>query len=244
MNLYASLYSLCMYTRYNYSVCTHKCRTIQLNWAGMELEEVMNAAIGVPTGGDTEEENKGWKIRPGSTSSGDDSQCVAKDDLCMESASDLPSETISPSNLPQLAVSDVLPEVVEDLETDTKKKEKEQAEIDRLQTELQKVTDEKCTLEEQNDEDVEGGCNSLDGGGDLRRRDDEIKCLQGEIITTKQNVQRPRLQLVEDDALKKLETKWCLLESENQQLRTQMVNINYHMLVATIASFPLPLLPL
>ena len=198
----------------------------------------MDAAIGVPTGGDTEEENKGWKIRPGSTSSGDDSQCVAKDDSCMEIASNLPSETISPSNLPPLAVSDVLPEAVEckeDLETDTKKKEKEQAEIDRLQTELQKVTDEKCTLEEQNDEDVEleGGCNSLDGGGDLRRRGDEIKCLQGEIITTQKNVQRPRLQLVEDDALKKLEAKCCLLESENQQLRTQMVSIYYHMLVAT-----------
>ena len=182
----------------------------------MELVEVTDGATGGASGGDKEKEKKKWlpkmhrlpgtkkmfpkekdKKRPGSTSSGGDSQHVPEDASWVESASDWPSETILEEQQAEIdRLQAELRRVVEEkqtLEADVKEREGQQAEIERLRTELQTLADEKERLERKKNgdiKDVERKWEALIDGkaGEIRskddkikRQDDEIKRLQGEI---------------------------------------------------------------
>ena len=122
-----------------------------------------------------------------------------------------------------------------DTKADVKKKEKDQqAEIEQLQTELQKVKEEKQGLEIKKDFEIlvmEEKCVKIitSRAGDLKRKDDEIKCLQEEIeeLKSAKDVQealstREKLQAVsqqERDAQHELASTQRELASANDTLQ-------------------------
>ena len=172
----------------------------------MELVEVTDGATGGASGGDKEEKKgRKWhrpsvvkklypkekdRKRPGSTSSGSDSQHVPEDPSWVESASDWPPETIVEEQQAEIdRLQAELRRVTEEkqtLEADVKEREEQQAEVERLQADLKTLADEKERLERKKNGDikeVEGRCKALIDGraGEFRRKDDKIKCQDDEI---------------------------------------------------------------